>query len=690
MRNALATWVLAVAGLAVVSEPQAFAGEFDARGVYHPNPNAAAFLDFGAGFDAVADYYTPVGAPAECKPGSTVKSAEDALSGGELLHVSLKGFGCADRFLVRGVSEKKATYRATLWMRHGGIDAQLTAVYREETGRPTTYAKLSATGRMTSDGWVELASNEFPIDGEALAKLYLKLADFDAYGTEVDAFELNEVGAFVDALPCKGALDPVCGTDSVCRYGRCELGGLHVPPLPDAAIRGEVVDRMRGLLVNLFGGRKTRLADLPRALERIDALREAATAWTFWNGFATAIRELHDWHTHANGDIQSSGAARRLNACFIAGVGDVSSSGWPRHPKYDDVLVSHVGTTKTGLAQGDRLLAIDGRHPIEWALSLKGVDWGFWQACDDRVFAEALERLAGLIPEYASSMTLLRCDAATGTCSDTPQTIAVATIDDDPSGYVACDNRPVYYLTQNNPSARHDVGYKFYEGVVSGTTSEEQIRALIWDTLYGGGDANSFVNTSLKNLYANFKVNARGVILDHRAGNGGTLDAAEVATTLLRPPSTALVFRSPIDTAAYDGPANEAEGLALFEASKTSSPYRVGSNDYDPLLPVALLLHRDGSASDFFPYGAKGAPNVRIFGAGPTAGAFSTFYTFDPPGPISFQIASGDSIGADGSPLIGHGVEPDEVVLQRQSDLLAGKDSMVVAALAWLRKGLKP
>ena len=681
---------LTVFALTLGAAAPAIAGEFDARGVYHPSPNAVASIEFGADFDVMADYFTPAQAPAECKPGSTVVTPADPFSGSEVLHVALKGFGCADRFIVHGLPATKAAYRATLWMRHGGIDAQLTATHRPESAKPTSYAKLSATGRTTSDGWVELASNGFSIDGEALSSLYLKLADFDARGTEVDAFELVQSGDYIEPAVCKGSADPVCGTEAVCQFGRCEAGGLHVPPLPDAAVRDEVVDRMAGLLTIFFGGRKTRLADMPRALERIETLRKAPSAWTFWNGFATAIRELHDWHTHADGDIQSAGSGRSFNACFIGGVGDTSSASWPRHPLYEDVLVSHVGESKVGLHAGDRLLAVDGKHPIEWALGLRGVDWGYWQACDDRVYAEALERLGGLIPEYASTITVLTCSSATKTCELTPKTISVATIDDEGSGYVACDNRPVYYLTANNPGPRHDVGYKFYEGQVVGTTPDEKIRALIWDTLYGGGDPQGFVNTSLKSLYTSFKSNARGVLLDHRAGNGGTLDAAETATTLMCPPSTALVFRSPIDTAGFNGPADNAAGLALFATAKSSSPYRVGSVDYDPLLPVALLLHRDGSASDFFPFGVKGAPKVRIFGPGPTAGAFSTFFTFDPPGPISFQLASGDSISAAGAPLIGHGVEPDEVVLQRQSDLLAGKDSLVESAVAWLRAELKP
>ncbi len=677
-------------GLALATlSTSVLAGEFDARGAYVPSPSAVAFLDFEGSFNPSIDYLVPDGNPGECTPSYSLQTPAGALSGAVVLHVNVKAFGCAERFVVRGIPAKKTSYRATLWMRHGGLDAQLTAKYRDDSGLGTRYAKLAPTGRMTSDGWVELASNELPVDGAALETLYVKLSDFDAVGTEVDALEIVEAGSFVEETPCEGALAPTCGDEAVCLSGRCVLGRLHVPPLPDVAVRDEVVDRMRALLTIFFGGRKTRLADMPRALARIDAMRTAPTAWTFWNGFASAIRELHDWHTRARGDIQNVGGARRLNACFIAGEADASSAVWPRHPAYHDVLVSYVGNTGSGLAAGDRLVAVDGQHPVAWALGLKTLDWGFWQACDDRVFAEPIERLKELIPRFASKLTIVKCSPQAGTCEDTLRTIDVATLTDG-DGYVACDNRPVYSLVSNNPGPSHDVGYDFFWGQVAGTTSDERIRALIWDTLYGGGEPNGSVNGTLKKVFKSFKEEARGVILDHRAGNGGTLDGAETATTLMRAPATALVFRSPIDSAGFDGPVNAAEGKALFDATKAITPYRVGSADHDPNLPVAVLLHRDGSASDFFPFGVKGAPKTRIFGVGPTAGAFSTFYTLDPPGPIAFQIASGDSISADGETLIGRGVEPDEIVLQRQSDLLAGKDTMVEAALAWLRKELKP
>jgi hypothetical protein len=673
----------------------ASAGDFDAQGNFRHDPSAVATIDF-AKFEAAADYYTPMNNPMGCAPGYKIVDGTNALSkSGKIAQVNVKNVdnGCADRFLLHGVPAKKASYRATLWARHGGLDAQITVNYTGSGSTTTTaFAKLAPTGRTTSDGWVELASNEFPVDGTKIAQIYFKVFDFDAVGTDIDGLELVPAGEYVAPPACSGAFDPVCGPEAVCQYGQCQLGRSYVPPLPDAAIRGDVVDRMAAQLNIFFGGRKTRLSDLPDALARIEALRNATTAWQFWNGWANAIRHLHDWHTHADGAIQFLGGTRRLSACFIAGAADTTQPIFPSDPSYDDVLVSHVGTgtvaSPNTLGQGDRLLAVDGQHPIAWALALKEIDWGWWQACDDRGFSEALERMDDLIAKYATSITFLSCDKATGTCNPVPKTVKVADLPP-VMGFLACDNRPYYYYESGNPNANHSVGFKFFQGKIAGTTAEEKIFGLMWDTLYGGGDPNGTVNSNLKKAYATFKTSARGVILDHRAGNGGTLDAAEVATTLMQPPHKALVFRSPIDNASSDGPASAAAGIAIFNKFKSSSAYDVGAADYDPKLPVALILHRDGSASDFFPFGVKGAPNARIFGTGPTAGAFSTFYTFAPWGPISFQFASGDSISAAGQPLIGHGVDPDEIVKQKQSDLLAGRDSMVEAALAWLRTRLK-
>jgi hypothetical protein len=451
-----------------------------------------------------------------------------------------------------------------------------------------------------------------------------------------------------------------------------------------------MVDVMQSKLRVFFGGRKTRLEDLPEALAILESIRWVDDAWAFWHGWARAVNRLHDWHTSLSGPIGGIGRNKRLDACFIEGVADLTQASWPSDPRYRDLLVSHVGSgDAAGLTAGDRLVAVDGKHPIEWALGLRDAEWGLWLASDSTVYAEVAERMRSLITKYATSFTVLRC--AAGSCAVVPETIVVADLPEPQGGRaVRCDNRPFYHLQSGNPAADHDVGYQFFRGRIAGTSDQEAIYGFVWDTLAGGGDPNGWVNGNIQTAIDDFKANARGVILDHRAGSGGTLDGAELVTTLVRPPTTPLVFHSPMPVAGSLGPDTAAEGVELFKQFDSVSPMRAGAADHDPDLPVALLLHRDGSASDFMPFAMKGAPKVRLFAPFPTAGAFSTFYYLQYWGGVALQLASGDSIASDGRALLGHGVEPDVVVQHTQSDLQAGRDALHEAALAWVRQELKP
>ncbi len=670
----------------------ASAGEFDASGRYIVDPDATAFVDFGEAFDPDTDRYVPKDAQPECLLPAFEKRADaGALVGDHVVHVEVSVWeGCAERFVV-SVPPEKASYRATVWMRGGSVGAQMTAVYPENTGRAVMVAKMAPTGRVTSDGWVELASNDFPVDGETVEAVYVRIIDYDSVGSAIDALELVPSGSYWEQQSCSGARDSVCGPEAVCVHQKCRLTRLYVPPLPDQTGRDAFIDTLSGQLKTFFGGRKTRLQDLPVALDTLEATRASSSPWAFWNGVATAIRRLHDWHTSISSSIQGVPRQRRLNVCFIEGQGDTTAATWPAHAVYKDVLVSHVGKAggNQGIQQGDRLTTIDGVHPIAWALSLHDVNWSHWQADDSSVHSEFAERMRGLILAYAKTFTIIHCDAQKQTCDDKPTTYAVSELPEDTGGQVGCDNRPFYHFKKDNPGANHHVGWDFFSGPIANTTDEEAIYGLLWDTLYGGGDPNGHVNGNLTAAFTTFRNKARGVILDHRAGSGGTMDAAEKVTTLVRPPAVPLVFASPMEIANFDGPANSTEGKALYFLHVQGDAMNVGAADFEKDLPVALLLHRDGSASDFMPFGMKGADKVRLFGPAPTAGAFSTYYNFQF-WSLSWQIASGDSISQAGEGLIGHGVVPDQIVLQTQSDLLAGKDTIHEAALAWLRTGLKP
>ncbi len=692
-RGPLERWfVLAAFAALQLSSAPVQAGSFDAWGHYVPDPNASGLVSF----EGTVDRFIPDDNPPEClAPGFTMVTADDALEGAGYIQLEVFRSAetwCFERFSIASPSQAGA-YRATVWFRHGTLDAQLTGTYPADEGSEAAAVKLFPTGRTTSDGWVELASNPLSIDGTKTTAVYLRVYNYaDVQGVDMDAFELVPAGEFVGPQACSGVGDPACSSEQTCVYNFCRHGPDTVPPLPADGLRDDMVDVMQSQLRVFFGGRKTRLDDLPEALQIIESIRYATSPWAFWNGWAKAIRRLHDWHTTATSSMRYRyPRQRRLNLCFIEGQADVSSAYWPSDPRFKDILVSHTGDEAThGIGQGDHLVAVDGVHPIEWALGLLDVDWGWHQACDSEVFTEFATRMRGLIVAYATNFTIIHCDQNTGSCNPVPETLVVTDLPEDNGSQVNCDNRPAYHFKENNPGPEHHVGWDFFRGPIADTTTEEAIYGMVWDTLYGGGDPEGWVNSNISAAIDDFKANARGVILDHRDGHGGTMDAASNLTRLVRPVSVPMVFYSPISLGGYDGPATAAEGVSIYNDFLSSDPFTVGDADYDPSLPVALILHEDGSASDIMPFGMKGAAKVRLFGPHPTAGAFSTYYNFWYYGGVYWQFATGDSIAADGQPLIGHGVAPDQVVDQLQTDLLAGKDSLHEAALAWVRANLKP
>ncbi len=676
----------------------ASAGTFDGRGEYHADPGAAVSLNFSE----APLRYLPDDVEDKCLvPMFTVETREDALDGTGLLRLDIAR-DCAER-LAFTLPAKPASYRASLWMRHGGLDAAIRIIHQPDAGLDTLSAEMAPTGRTTSDGWVELQSNEFSVDGSKVLEAYLRVVSYAHQdGVEIDALEIVPAGSFEPQRHCKGISDPVCGDEALCTNNRCVPGQLSVPPLPAEALRNEVVDRLSSQLKVFYGGSRSRELYLPEALATIEQMRQQKTAYRFWNTWATAIHQLHDWHTNSNkGPGLLTGSKHRLNACFFEGNADLSHAAWPSDTRYADILVSHAGTQGAGLHAGDRLVAVDGVHPIAWVASLVDRNWGHHVATDPEVFADFAEALGGpfwtggaLILRHATNFTVLRCDAAKGTCDSLPETIEVESLPTGAGGPdVVCDNRPLYHLEEGaNPKAdEHYVFGSFFRGRVVDATPDQAIYGLVWDTLYGGGDPNGWVNSHLRDAITDFKKNARGVILDHRAGNGGTLDAAELLTTLVRPPSSSAVVRMPMEVSGLPAPLDAAARLALFEKLKSGgSAFKVGDAEYAVDMPVALILHRDGSASDYLPHGMKGAPHVRIFGPHATAGAFSTFIELPGWGSVGLQLASGDTLDAQGDTLIGHGVLPDEIILPRQSDLLAGKDTLFEAALGWVKQEIGP
>ena len=100
--------------------------------------------------------------------------------------------------------------------------------------------------------------------------------------------------------------------------------------------------------------------------------------------------------------------------------------------------------------------------------------------------------------------------------------------------------------------------------------------------------------------------------------------------------------------------------------------------------PVAILV--DGlsaSASECFTGGMQSLRRVRVFGERTMGAALPSQFDRLPNGDV-FIHATADFVTADGTRLEGRGVVPDETVPLRRSDLLAGRDAPLEAALAWI------
>jgi hypothetical protein len=669
-------------GFVFLTTTAARASSFDEEGRWVADPEAVFVQSFET------DDGTALGIDCTEENSCTWSSLADELplSGERYVRASAQQSGF--RVAVTLPAENRS-YRVAVWVRHARVSARIVAEYTEESARPSDTAYLFPTGRVTSDGWVELVTNPMSITGRDLDSAYVRI---EATDVDVDAIEIVPEGEYDAGGTCFGAFDPVCGPEAICVGERCRPGRNFVPPLPAEKDREAFTKYLISRVQKFFGGKLSRAQYLPSALAKMSEMSSAQTPWQYWGAFAHGVRLLHDWHTSMSSAIEQQNGPRRLGVCFIEGEADLTQTVWPSTVGRADILVANVGPEATqSLVPGDRLVAVDGEHPIDWAKKLLAIHWGFHVATDPNVDADLAESMRGLITRYAKSFSVIRCQTTGPSCASTVETISVkdlATSGEVPS----CDNRPSYHL-DNPPESTgeitvfHQVPFFPWQDRVSDSPVGEDIYGMTFDNLYGPVLTPSFQTS---NQF--FRDNARGVILDHRAGNGGTIDAPQALTELIRPTEENAASTGFMEFAGYDGPQTPEEGVALWQHLKSavSTIYTIGSANPDLELPVALIIHRDGSASDWLPLGFKGAPNARVFGPHQTAGAFSSFYQFGYWSRIDFQLASGDTILPDGSALIGHGVEPDEIVNHTQTSLLSGKDLPYEAALAWVRKNLKP
>lgn len=575
---------------------------------------------------------------------------------------------------LAGGTEQSFLLNVAAW--HGSVRVRafqrgaIAATYATST--QGAYAPLYPTGRVTSDEWVEVVSAPLALpDGQ----VRITLRNAADQPVDLDAVEIAPAGPAVAPIACKPPEDPACGTGR-CLAGLCVAAGQRVPPLPAEPERSQLPAYFTSMFDAFFGGIATRRDHLPNARARLAEMATAPDAETYWRAFAGGFHALRDSHSAAFvGALEEP----TLPTCFVAGEADLSRSSAPSDPVYPDILVSH-GLVGAGgpLQAGDRLVAIEGQHPLAFARALGDRFSGVLFATDPLALGGLVRSLPTIIRTHATTITVVRC-GGTNACG-APETLAVAALPRLAAGEaLSCDQRPAYH--QALPPAivlSHDLGTQVFAGPLQeATAAEPGYYGLLFDSLFPAAVPSPFTKA-----IGTLRDHATHVVLDHRLGTGGmTLHATRISE-LFVPPRRVVASAAPITFVARPG-FGDSDGATVFAQSADS--FEIGSKSARTDLRVAVLLARDLSASDCLALASKNEPNVRSFGAR-TDGAFSTLGMVSwGGGALLASFGSGDAFGPDGAPLIGRGVVPDEELLPRQSDLVAHVDTVYMRALAWLR-----
>lgn len=666
--------VTAGLGAALVAAPVR-AGSFHADGSFAFDPTAIDTFDFEDGVPPPVDE--------ESAPIVRIES-DHALSGAHV--ITVEPFGEATMAVKLPAGAR--TLRISLWARGGEAVGYFVASHDEHQRAPEI-TSLYPTGRITSDGWMELANERIPVDGTRAEAV---VGIFSPSGCEIDAVEVVVDGQPDAPLhqPCEGVAGGGCAEGQVCYWSECRDVSGWVPPIPPD--RDAVAAYLGNRLRFLFGPFTNRALDLPAAEEALTRMATAKTKWGYWNAFMLAVRRLHDGHTGTSGLATFAlENPKPINVCFLEGEADLSQGVAPSDPLYRDVIVSHVGGSHhLGLGPGDRLVRVDGKHPIAWARALIEENWSQPAVSNHETHAEHASSLRALIPRFAHAIEVVDCDPTTQICGPVT-TVSIRDIPfddpDTPVDFVACDNRPLRHVP-GAPANHQGGGSAVYAGLLLESSPEENIHGVEWDSLYttnGSDGVGAPLEAALASIDA---AQAKGAILDHRRGTGGTFAGPDIIWDWAMAPRAISFYeaRQHIE----DEKPSLAEGMAIFQAALGSGEVIMGGKSGHTTIPVALLITEDVSASDWLPLGLAGAPNVQIFGPYQTNGGFSTRFQLGYWLGMSVVLASGDTYLADGRTINGHGVEPDVVVLPKQSDLLVGVDTVFEAALAWVRQEVAP
>jgi hypothetical protein len=635
----------------------------------------------------------------------------------------------------------------TAWVRSSGATPQLVVTWLKDAKLPAagTFVTLTAirTGRETSDGWAEISTG--PIDttiwGVPIAEIRLNHGSSDVRNGRqaslvVDALEIAPAGGTaVPPSACSIATqDKDCGDDGECQFGHCVPAYTSWGPVPSLEHRIEFVDRWISVAEHIQGARNS--AKKADALQAAKPVLTAATigGHEFFSRMMGLVNNLRNHHTSFGepsnaGLLQplaAGGSSSTLGACL--GVGELDLLETPGQQQLGFIVykVSTKSLVGATLKVGDAITKIDGIDPLTWVRSVfltwspgvpadPGADLG-WSATG----------VAWMISHRANNVEVTRCLSATDCTGANKQ---VTTIDVAGPAWKSLNGTGLLG-NENDPSIiMCDI--RFQEVVTQSSGSQDAVSyQTIWNDTLGvafDGTLADFAAWQSKVLAAfPTATPPTKVLFDVRQGNGGYAENSEMIAEQIRAktdPIGVVGFQAAcwdrsdnvstlMSTIMAASPSCETlPGLSFTESAPCAfvvEDYILGDyyaqvsklestvKAFTPAglnAKVAWLHTANVSANDYMAALVQGRTNQRIFGPGPTSGAYGFILTLPAMllGWRGGSIQMSDSIWGTSHADIatqqfrsGTGVPPDQVTAQKMSDAINNVDTMLAAAKAWL------
>lgn len=587
-----------------------------------------------------------------------------------------------------------------IYLERGGADALTSGDWFDES---LGQVRLLPTGRATDDGWVELSSGpfDFSLTGAIEARI---IRIFDARiweltfqrattlqgSTLLDGLEIVDLGpARFSGGACRRATEPEACPGGACFLGACVDPKPLLGNLPEGdAILSEYLERQISRFEAFAGGRvpQSNLELFAERIRSLPSLRDDLVA--FWSTYRRAHDDVADGHLSEPRHRFFTPVA--AGACVHLGEVDLLPGGSrPGYLVYSADPSHGMGRL---LSPGDVLESIDGLSPEAWA-ERSDRDLRYGGDPRGRAFVVAPQILSAAIGA-GSLLRFARCRSTDGTPCEERQTqrfeIDLATL----TRPLQEGRRPSWWL------GGLDCDFRFRPSVSGGGRNrvvfrdEEGVRTLSIDGVVGLGSWAREATAATTDLPAR-------VVLDQRTGTGGTFEGVIALTA----PFLAASERPIAQIFPWLVPELTASSRAQFAACFAAGSNLCGNAFEEPLhgappsrVPearLAILNGRDVSGNDYLARVLRDRQGgtTRIFGGAPTFGAFGPVITLPRildelvGGAVQLQDtvfvrdASDDNLRFN----TGIGVAPDEVVLQRQSDAVAGRDTLLEAARAWVR-----